>query len=35
MTVKAGQPVRFVVTNMGASNHEFYFGTEAAQEEHE
>ena len=35
MTVKAGQPVRFVVTNTGASNHEFYLGDEAAQGAHE
>ena len=35
MTVKAGQPVRFVLTNMGAIDHEFYLGDEAAQGAHE
>ncbi len=35
MTVKAGMPVRFVVTNTGATNHEFYLGDEAAQGQHE
>lgn len=35
MTVKAGQPVTFVVTNTGANDHEFYLGGEAAQAEHE
>jgi len=35
MTVKAGQPVTFVVTNSGAIQHEFYLGDEAAQTEHE
>ena len=35
MTVKAGQPVTFVVTNTGAIQHEFYLGDEAAQGEHE
>lgn len=35
MTVKAGQPIRFVVTNTGANAHEFYLGDEAAQEAHE
>lgn len=34
MTVKAGQPVRFVVTNTGATDHEFYLGDQAAQGEH-
>lgn len=33
MTVKAGQPVTFVVTNTGATDHEFYIGDEAAQME--
>ena len=35
MTVKAGQPVTFVVTNTGATDHEFYIGDEAAQAEQE
>lgn len=35
ITVKAGQPVTFVVTNSGAIDHEFYLGDEAAQEAHE
>ena len=35
MTIKAGQPVTFVVTNAGANQHEFYLGDEAAQAEHE
>jgi uncharacterized cupredoxin-like copper-binding protein len=35
MTVPAGVPVTFVVTNSGAANHEFYLGDEAAQAEHE
>ena len=35
MTVPAGVPVTFVVTNSGASEHEFYLGDEAAQTEHE
>jgi uncharacterized cupredoxin-like copper-binding protein len=35
MTVKAGQPVTFVVTNTGAIQHEFFVGDEAAQGEHE
>ena len=34
MTVTAGQPVRFVVTNTGSTDHEFYLGDEAAQEAH-
>ncbi|HXG40514.1 MAG TPA: cupredoxin domain-containing protein [Candidatus Limnocylindrales bacterium] len=34
MTVPAGRPVRFVVTNAGATDHEFYLGDEAAQEAH-
>lgn len=32
--VKAGEPVRFVVTNLGALDHEFYLGDAAAQDEH-
>ncbi|MGI8928525.1 MAG: cupredoxin domain-containing protein [Candidatus Limnocylindrales bacterium] len=35
MTVPAGVPVTFVVTNAGAIDHEFYLGDEAAQAEHE
>jgi len=35
MTVATGRPVRFVVTNTGAIDHEFYVGDEAAQTEHE
>jgi len=35
MTVTAGQPVTFVVTNTGALEHEFYLGDEAAQAEQE
>jgi uncharacterized cupredoxin-like copper-binding protein len=35
MTVAAGVPVTFVVTNAGATDHEFYLGDEAAQSEHE
>ena len=35
MTVPAGLPVTFVVTNSGATDHEFYLGDEAAQAEHE
>ena len=35
MTVKAGQPVTFVVTNAGAIDHEFYLGDEAAQAQQE
>jgi len=35
MTVKAGQPVTFVVTNTGAIEHEFYLGDEAMQAEQE
>ena len=34
LTVKAGQPVTFVVTNTGATDHEFYLGDETAQNEH-
>lgn len=35
MTVPAGVPVTFVVTNAGALEHEFFLGDEAAQTEHE
>ena len=35
MSVKAGQPVTFVVTNTGVLEHEFYLGDEAAQGEQE
>lgn len=35
MTVKAGQPITFVVTNTGAIDHEFYLGDEAMQAEQE
>lgn len=35
MTVPAGVPVTFVVTNSGTADHEFYLGDEAAQAEHE
>jgi uncharacterized cupredoxin-like copper-binding protein len=35
MTVSAGVPVTFVVTNSGAIEHEFYLGDEAEQAEHE
>ena len=35
MTVKAGRPTTFVVTNAGATNHEFYLGDAAAQAAHE
>ena len=35
LTVPAGVPVTFVVTNSGAIQHEFYIGDEAAQAEHE
>jgi uncharacterized cupredoxin-like copper-binding protein len=35
ITVPAGVPVSFVVTNNGALEHEFYLGDEAAQAEHE
>ena len=35
MTVPAGVPVTFVVTNTGAIDHEFYLGNEAAQAAHE
>jgi uncharacterized cupredoxin-like copper-binding protein len=35
ITVPAGVPVTFVVTNTGAGDHEFYLGDEAAQAKHE
>ena len=35
ITVKAGQPVTFVVTNTGSTDHEFYLGDEAMQSEQE
>jgi len=35
MTVPAGVPVTFVVTNAGAIDHEFYLGDEEAQADHE
>ena len=35
MTVPAGVPVTFVVTNSGSTDHEFYLGDEGAQAEHE
>ena len=35
MTVPAGVPVTFVVTNTGTVDHEFYLGDEEAQAEHE
>ncbi|MEO8273329.1 MAG: plastocyanin/azurin family copper-binding protein [Chloroflexota bacterium] len=35
MTVPAGIPVTFVVTNAGKIDHEFYLGDEGAQAEHE
>lgn len=34
MTVPAGVPITFVVTNRGATDHEFYLGDEAAQAQH-
>ena len=34
VSVKAGQTVKFVVTNTGATAHEFYLGDAAAQEQH-
>lgn len=34
MTVPAGVPVTFVITNTGATDHEFYIGDEAAQDAH-
>jgi uncharacterized cupredoxin-like copper-binding protein len=35
ITVPAGVPVTFVVTNSGIADHEFYLADEAAQAEHE
>lgn len=35
MTVPIGVPVTFVVTNLGAIDHEFYLGDETAQSGHE
>lgn len=35
MTVPAGVPVTFVVTNAGVLEHEFYLGDEEAQQHHE
>jgi uncharacterized cupredoxin-like copper-binding protein len=35
MTVPAGVPVTFVVTNQGVNEHEFVLGDEAVQAEHE
>jgi uncharacterized cupredoxin-like copper-binding protein len=35
MSVPAGVPVTFVVTNAGVIDHEFYLGDEAAQAEHD
>lgn len=35
MSVPAGVPVTFVVTNSGTTDHEFYLGDEAAQADHE
>lgn len=35
VSVKAGEPVTFVVTNVGAIDHEFYLGDAAAQDAHE
>jgi len=35
MTVPAGVPVTFVVTNAGVLEHEFYLGDEDAQQDHE
>ncbi|MEO6350080.1 MAG: plastocyanin/azurin family copper-binding protein [Candidatus Limnocylindrales bacterium] len=35
MSVPAGVPVTFVVTNSGTVDHEFFLGDEAAQAEHE
>ena len=34
MSVKAGQLVKFVVTNTGGTDHEFYLGDSAAQDKH-
>ena len=35
MTVPAGVPVTFVVTNAGSIEHEFYLGDDVSQDEHE
>ena len=35
ITVQAGVPITFVVTNSGVTEHEFYLGDEAAQAEQE
>lgn len=35
MTVPAGVPITFVVTNTGVADHEFYLGDESAQVAHE
>lgn len=35
LSVKAGEPVTFVVTNSGAIQHEFYIGDQAGQDAHE
>jgi uncharacterized cupredoxin-like copper-binding protein len=35
MSVPAGVPVTFVLTNSGSLDHEFYLGDEASQQEHE
>ena len=35
MSVKAGEPVKFVVSNSGATDHEFFLGDAAAQDAHE
>jgi len=35
VTVKAGESVRFVVTNVGSTKHEFIVGDDQAQMEHE
>lgn len=35
MAIPAGVPVTFVVTNAGATDHEFVLGDEAAQAQHE
>lgn len=35
LNVSAGETVRFVVTNAGSADHEFFIGDEMAQEAHE
>ena len=35
MKVRAGQPITFIVTNAGSTEHEFYVGDEQAQAAHE